>query len=143
MIDHFQNSTVLNQFALAKIRTSQDKTINNEGNMLIDTCKSNNLFILNGRCGSDKNVGAMTFRNQSIIDYSIVSHQALQFVKMFKISELDPLFSDGHSLLLTTLSFSQMLAPCRNKENQKRKTKPKLPEDKKNYCLFKILTYQK
>ena len=131
MIDHFQNSTVLNQFGLTKIRTSQDKTVNNEGNMLIDTCKSNNLFILNGRCGSDKNVGAMTFRNQSIIDYSIVSHQALQFVKMFKISELDPLFSDGHSLLSTTLSFSQMLAPCRNKENQKRKTKPKLPEDKK------------
>ena len=50
---------------------------------------------------------------------------------MFKISELDPLFSDGHSLLSTTLSFSQMLAPCRNKENHKRKTKPKLPEDKK------------
>ena len=36
--------------------------------MLIDTCKLNNLFILNGRCGTDNNVGAMTFRNQSIID---------------------------------------------------------------------------
>ena len=124
LIDHFQNSTILDQCNLPKIRT----IINNEGNMLIDTCKSNNLFLRNGRCGSDKNIGAMTFRNQSIIDYSIIPHQALQFVKMFSILELDSLFSDGHSLIITTLSFSQKIAPERN---QSRKTKPKLPEDKK------------
>ena len=139
LIDHFQNSSILDQCNLPKIRTSQDKIINNEGNMLIDLCKSNNLFILNGRCGSDKNIGAMTFRNQSIIDYSIIPHQALQFVKMFSILELDSLFSDGHSLIITTLSFSQKIAPERN---QSRKTKPKLPEDKK-YCLFKIWIVQK
>ena len=85
--------------------------------MLIDTCKSCNLFILNSRCGSDKNIGVMTFRNQSIIDYSIISHQALRFVKMFSILELDSLFSDGHSLITTTLSFSQKIAPARNERN--------------------------
>ena len=46
-------------------KSVQDKVINNEGNKLIDICKSNNLFILNGRCGTDKNIGAMTFRNLS------------------------------------------------------------------------------
>ena len=89
LIDHFQNSEILDQYNLPKVRTSQDKIINNEGNMLIDTCKLNNSFILNSRCGSDKNVCAMTFRNQSIIDYSIISHQALELLHMFKILELD------------------------------------------------------
>ena len=28
--------------------------------MLLDMCKSNNMLILNGRCGNDKNNGAMT-----------------------------------------------------------------------------------
>ena len=116
---------------LPKVRTSQDKIINNEGNMLIDTCKLNNLFILNGRCGTDKNVGAMTFRNLSIIDYSIISYQALKFVHMFNILELDSLFSDGHSLITTTLNFSQKLAPCITKKTRNSKRKPKLPEDKK------------
>ena len=131
LIDHFQNSAILDQYNLPKVRTSQDKIINNEGNMLIDTSKLNNLFILNGRYGTDKNVGAMTFRNQSIIDYSIISHQALKFVHMLNILELDSLFSDGHSLITTTLNFSQKLAPCKSKKTRNSKRKPKLPEDKK------------
>ena len=49
----------------------------------------------------------MTFHNGSIIDYSIVSHHALQFISMFDTLEVDPLFSDGHSLLNPTLCFSQ------------------------------------
>ena len=35
MFDHFQNSAILDQYNLPKVRTSQDKIINNEGNMLI------------------------------------------------------------------------------------------------------------
>ena len=50
---------------------------------------------------------------------------------MFSILELDSLFSDGHSLTITTLSFSQKIAPAQNERNQSRQTKPKLPEDKK------------
>ena len=130
LTDLFQNSSVLDKCNLPKIRTSQDKIVNNEGNMLIDICKTNSLFILNGRCGSDKSIGAMTFRNQSVIDYAIVSHHALKFVKMFSILEVDSLFSDGHSLITTTLSFSQELAPTKNKRNKNRKKRPKLPASK-------------
>ena len=50
-------------------------------------------------------IGAMTFHNLSVIDYSTVSHHALQVVHMYEILEVDPLFSDGHSLLSTTLCF--------------------------------------
>ena len=130
LTDHFQNSSILDKCNMPKIRVSQDKTINNEGNMLIDICKANSLFILNGRCGSDKHIGAMTFRGQSIIDYTIISHQALGFVKMFSILELDSIFSDGHSLITTTLSLEQKLASTRDTVNHGRKSRPKLPVSK-------------
>ena len=55
--------------------------------MLLDMCKSN-MLILNGRCGDDKFNGSMTFRNQSVMDYSIVSFQSLQFLKSFRVLEL-------------------------------------------------------
>ena len=103
MTEFFNVSSLLNNCKLSELRTSRDQLVNNEGNLLLDICKSNNLLILNGRCGSDKNIGAMTFRNQSVIDYSIVFYQALHFVKMFTISDLDALFSDGHALISTTL----------------------------------------
>ena len=68
---------------ISKYRVSQDEIINNEGNMLLDMCKSNSMLIFNGRCGNDRNNGAMTFRNQSFIGYSIESFQSLQYVKNF------------------------------------------------------------
>ena len=120
LIDLFQNSSVLDKCNLPKNRTSQDKIINKEGNMLIDIFKANSLFIFNGRCGSDKSIGAMTFRNQSIIDYAIISHQAIRIVKMFSILELDSFFSNGHSVITTSLYFSQVLAPTKNKKIKSR-----------------------
>ena len=97
-------SSKLEKTNLSMHRVSQDKIINNEGNMQLDMCKSNSMLILNGRCGDDKCTGSMTFRNQSVINYSIiVSFQSLQFIKSFRVLELDALFSDGHSLISTSL----------------------------------------
>ena len=95
--DYFNVSSKLDGSKFSKNRVSQDTIVNNEGNLLLDMCKSNNLFILNGRCDSDMNVGAMTFRGQSVIDYSIVSYNAVHFIDTFSIIELDPLYSDGSS----------------------------------------------
>lgn len=103
--DFFNVSTSLSNNNLSKERCSKDTHINNEGNKLLEICKSNNLLILNGRCGEDKDVGNFTFRNISVIDYSIVSVEALKYIEDFCISELDCLYTDGHSLLTTTLTF--------------------------------------
>ena len=51
MISNFNAASILDQCKLPKHRISQDKVFNNEGNKLIDICKSNYLFILNGRWG--------------------------------------------------------------------------------------------
>ncbi|MCG8113215.1 MAG: reverse transcriptase domain-containing protein [Candidatus Thiodiazotropha taylori] len=131
MDESFKISSKIENHNISKFRVSQDKVINNEGNMLLDTCKKNNLLILNGRCGKDRTSGAMTFRNQSVIDYSIASLQILNFVKNFNVLELDALFSDGHSLIFTNLGFGNELK-TKDKVLERNKTrKPKLPEGKK------------
>jgi hypothetical protein len=48
-------------------RKSQDRKINSHGLRLIDICRNNNMFILNGRIGNDQN-GAFTFKHKSVID---------------------------------------------------------------------------
>ena len=109
-------------------RTTRDSICNNEGKILLEICKSNDLFILNGRCGKDKEMGAFIFKNSSTIDYSIFSTESLKFVADFDIKELDALYSDGHSLLNTTLKFRNLVIekPLQTKEtpNQQRKWQP-------------------
>ncbi len=73
---------------------------------MIDICKNNNLFIFNGRVGQDKNIGKFTFRDQSVIDYTLGTVDVLKLVSDFIITETDALVSDGHSILSTTLNIS-------------------------------------
>ena len=84
-------------------RVSKDNKINNSGQRLIDICKNHNLFILNGRFGQDNHIGAMTFRNTSVLDYAIVSSNVFEILSDFWIKEVDRLFSDCHSLLSVSL----------------------------------------
>lgn len=113
------------QFNFDKSRVSKDKSTNNEGHLLIEICKSNNLFILNGRCGKDKGVGVFTFKHLSVIDYSIVSAQALNYVENFAITELDCLYSEGHSLLSTDLKIKKTNIITNNYETESRRNPPK------------------
>ena len=67
LTNYLNASSSLDSIKFSKCHVSQDTVINNSGYLLLDMCKSNNLFILNGRCGADINIGAMTFRGQSVI----------------------------------------------------------------------------
>ena len=81
VLDQFNNvQCLLSNYSLDPTRASKDKSSNKEGNLLLEICKSSDLFILNGRCGKDKGTGNFTFRNSSIIDYSIASAYALKYV---------------------------------------------------------------
>ena len=134
LIDFCNIPNILGLLQFSKIRVSKDSVTNNEGNILLDICKSNNLVILNGRCGDDKYVGATTFRNCSVIDYSIASYQSLSHVNNFRIDEVDNLFSDGHSLLTTELNFDNNLknASKKNCKQNQSKSRWKL-EQKSNF----------
>ena len=80
-------------------RCSNDAKKNNHGFKMIYHCKNNNLSILNGPFDEDKNMGAMTFRGLSVIDYAMASSKGIIFAQNFKITDVDSLFSDGHALL--------------------------------------------
>ena len=93
-------------FIYQKNRASQDRQVNNNGYKLLELCKNNNLFIANGRIGRDKLVGRHSFRNVSVIDYTIASASLFKLLANFEIVEVDSLFSDGHCMLCTSLRTS-------------------------------------
>ena len=61
-------------------RKNIDKGKNNFGKLLINLCKGQNLFIMNGRVGSDSNIGELTCRNASAVDYFICSSNFIKCI---------------------------------------------------------------
>ena len=78
-------------------RTNKDTTVNNNGNKLIQMCQLHELCIVNGRIGSDKNVGSLTCANASTVDYMICTPDLLQKIQDCTIDVFDPLLSDKHN----------------------------------------------
>ena len=103
LLDYFNKVSILKEYDIPMKRISLDQSVNKHGEKLLDICKGNNLFILNGRIGKDKNLGKLTFRDTSILDYAITNAGGLKFVHDFEITDMDALFSDGHSLLSLAL----------------------------------------
>ena len=101
----------------------------------MNICKSNNLIILNGRCGKNKNIGKYSFRNISVIDYAISSYEGARHVKNFEITEPDPLFSDGYVLL--TVSIPCTKPKIKNPVYKTQKKHKKFLDDEKK-ANFKI-----
>ena len=91
--DFFDQNCALEKYNLNLKRLSKDKKKNNSGFRLIDMCKNNNLTILNGRYGHDKQIGAMTFRDTSVIDYALASSDTFEILLDFEVVEVDRLFS--------------------------------------------------
>ena len=108
MNEFFNVSAVLTLYNLAINRRSKDSIINTEGQKLLELCKSNYLTILNGRFGQDRHIGNFTYRNISVIDYTIASKEAHKYLEDFCITELECLYSDGYSMLSTTIKFKNL-----------------------------------
>lgn len=109
-------------------RNARDNKRNNHGYRLVNICKNNNIIILNGRTCNDKQHGKLTFRNTSTLDYVISSIPLFNKINTFNITELDELFSDGHSLI----EFS--LVPFVDTENKNYRAPPDKPKWNPNYA---------
>ena len=101
---------------------------NNHGYKIIELCKNNNLVIANGRTGTDKHIGKMTFRNISVIDYLILTIPAYSTLRDFNIKETDNIYSDGHALIECTLNITTPKKPKQTKSTIN--DKPKWVETK-------------
>ena len=103
-----EDSNFIEQLGLLQ-RKSEDVIINKNGKDLISLCKSFNLKIVNGRFGTDKDVGNYTChtpRGESLVDYVLVSDCLIPQIKNFCVDFLDTTLSDVHSAIHTSLSFS-------------------------------------
>jgi hypothetical protein len=61
-------------------RKNIDKGKNKFGKLLINLCKGQNLFIMNGRVGNDSNIGELTCRNASAVYYFICSQNFIKCI---------------------------------------------------------------
>ena len=77
-------------------RSNQDNTVSKYGYKLLDMCKHLDLYIVNGRCGDDKDVGKTTSKNVSTVDYCIVTKDIFDKIEQFQVKEFDDMLSDIH-----------------------------------------------
>ena len=83
-------------------RSIGDDICNNYGYRFVDFCKNKGLYIANGRCGEDCNIGKGT----SLVEYIVISHDLFPIVKMFIVDDFNPMLSDIHNPVICTLAYS-------------------------------------
>ena len=67
---------------------------NSFGHKLLDFCRKNNIYIVNGRAGKDGTVGERTCKDLTTIDFCLCSSDLLFYISEFEIMEYSPMFSD-------------------------------------------------
>ncbi len=91
-----ENESLLEEYGIPRERYSQDKSTNNYGLSLIDSCKNLGVVIANGRVGNDAYVGKLTCRDASVVDYCIASPEVFPRFLNFKVLDFNECFSDVH-----------------------------------------------
>lgn len=84
--EHTMYDSVLDNSDLE--RFSCDKIVNHFGRCLLDMCSILNIHIVNGRCGSDSNIGQHTFIGANgicVIDYVLASTRIFDIIQSFDI----------------------------------------------------------
>ena len=140
-LEFFDQQSKLISYGVQVQRRSQDRKTNNNGFKLLEICKNINLFIVNGRIGKDKTIDKLTFRDISLIDYTICSVEMFPFIKDFEVIELDSIYSDGHSLVLLSLNIprkSERPDTFNIKQQIQPQNKPKWKPTEKNTFVQNI-----
>ena len=93
-LDFAENSVnILDILGIPRIRENKDLVKNRYGTLLLEFCKGNNFFILNGRLDGDKH-GNYTCKNVSVVDYCICNASFVNIFVTLKVLEFLKLFSD-------------------------------------------------
>ena len=77
-------------------RSSADQVRNVYGNQLIEFCKNNDLFIVNGRLNKSNSPPKTTCKDKSTIDYFISTAYNFDFLHSFEVQDFNSLFSDSY-----------------------------------------------
>lgn len=101
-----ENAEMLHQFECNNVpldRNTADTTTNAYGYHLLEFCRSNNMFIVNGRFGLDCKSPKLTCKDASTVDYFITTAQVFAHICDFEVLDFSPLYSDSHTALVLTL----------------------------------------
>lgn len=141
-LDNFSNTDIKVNTASLGITTDRfncDKKVDTHGRKLIRLCRDFNLNIVNGRFGSDQNLGQFTCikpTGRSVVDYALVSNYLLPSISNFKIDVFDPCMSDVHVPICLDLKITQASNIVQNPQNGKKweqiKFKPQWKPESKN-----------
>ena len=94
--EHLNNIIWLQNNGINLNRENQDqKRIDAQGKQLIEFCKTNSMFICNGRLDTDP-TGKATTSQGSLIDYVLASPIIICKIKQFSVHNFDGIFSDKH-----------------------------------------------
>ena len=96
--------SVLEKYEVPLERKSADNTTNTYGRHLLELCKNNNLFILNGKIGQDRLLPRVTFKDRSTVDYFLSTVENFWVLENFTIHEFSELYSDAHCPLSICLN---------------------------------------
>ena len=75
------------------------------------------MYILNGRCHNDKDLGKFTCKNASVVDYVICTDELFNSIADFYLDEFDPLLSDIHCPIVFNI-FTQVHIDTNNKPHE-------------------------
>ena len=93
--------------------------VNKNGKALINMCRANNVIIVNGRTGCDRNIGDVTFKGHngnSTIDYCITTPNMIPHIQNFQVDIPDQNLSDKHSPIILTLKTKHSIGPTNQNE---------------------------
>ena len=93
----------LESLGIKLVRHSVDQQVNKYGMRLLELCKALDLFIANGRVGSDALIGRATCKNVSVVDYAVCSANVLRSITDLYVIDFDPMLSDVHCAVCLTL----------------------------------------
>jgi hypothetical protein len=105
--DFIENApNVLQQLNLPLKRNNVDKDKKPYSNLLLNLCRGNDLFIVNGRI-SDNKESNLTCRNASVEDYTVCNSEIKKNIVNMSILDFSRLFSDVHSPFRVSINPSQ------------------------------------
>ena len=121
-------------------RRNNDLTANSYGHQLIEFCKNNNIFILNGRFDTDSS--NLTCKNSSTVDYVLTTAFNFKMISAFQVREFDSLFSDAHCPISVTIDTKN--SKMRNAKAQFRQNDPeiRLWDDEKRELFIQNLNLE-
>ena len=131
------DKAMLESLSIPIERYNMDKSVNSSGTKLIELCHLTNIYIINGRMGSDATFGDFTchrVNGRSVIDYAIASAALFPYIAEFYIDTFDKSLSDVHSPICLTLTGRKapLPVPTSNVPNVRNQASPVIK--RKMYC---------